>query len=209
MTVPAEKPRRRGRPRAGESDTREQILQAAAEEFEHNGYDGTTMRAIAARAGVDAALIHHHFGAKADLFTAVVHSPVRPDVALVEILAGGLDGAGERIVRYIVTAWDDPTVRRRGVALLRATIGSKLAAPVARGFLSREVVGRIAEAIGGPDADRRAGLVVSQVAGLIITRYVMQLPALTHASIDDTVHAVGATLQRYLTGDLIRDERSI
>ncbi|MBV0895700.1 TetR family transcriptional regulator [Microbacterium sp. NC79] len=205
MTAPAEKPRRRGRPRAGEGDTREQIMQAAAEEFELHGYDGATMRAIAARAGVDAALIHHHFGAKADLFSAVVHSPVRPDVALIDILSSGLDGAGERIVKYIVTAWDDPTVRRRGVALLRATMSSKLAAPVARGFLSREVVGRIAVAIGGPEADRRAGLVVSQVAGLILTRYVIQLPALTRSEPDDLVNSVGATLQRYLTGDLSQD----
>lgn len=160
------------------------------------------MRAIAARAGVDAALIHHHFGAKADLFSAVVHSPVRPDVALIDILSSGLDGAGERIVRYIVTTWDDPAVRRRGVALLRATIGSKLAAPVARGFLSREVVGRIAGAIGGPEADRRAGLVVSQVAGLILTRYVIQLPALARSDPDELIESVGATLQHYLTGTL-------
>ncbi|MDH6182272.1 AcrR family transcriptional regulator [Microbacteriaceae bacterium SG_E_30_P1] len=63
-------PRRRGRPRRGESlDTRERILAAAAHEFGELGYDGATMRGIAGRARVDASLVHHYFGTKADLFT--------------------------------------------------------------------------------------------------------------------------------------------
>lgn len=202
MTSSAATPRRRGRPRKGESDARERILQAAAAEFESSGYDAATMRSIASRAGVDAALIHHHFGSKADLFAAVVEVPVRPDIALGEILAGDLEGAGEKIVRYVIEAWDDPAARRRGVALLRAAIGNRVTTPLARGFLSREVVHRIAEAIGGSDGERRAGLVASQIAGLIVTRYVLQLPAVANAPVDDLVTALGETVQRYMTGSI-------
>lgn len=67
--------RRRGRPK-GESGSRARILDAAEHEFGEHGYDGATIRAIATRAGVDSALVHHYFGAKADLFAEVIGIPL-------------------------------------------------------------------------------------------------------------------------------------
>ena len=195
--MPAPK-RRRGRPRAGQSDARERILTAAMDEFGELGYDGATMRGIAGRAGVDAALVHHYFGTKADLFGETVGAPMRPDLALPGILAGPSDEVGERIVRYLLETWEDPDVRRRGVALLRTTIGNKLTTPLLAGFLSRELLSRIVRTLDVDDADLRASLVASQVAGLIIARYVLRLPALAEASVDEVVARVGPTLQRYL-----------
>jgi AcrR family transcriptional regulator len=195
--VPAPK-RRRGRPRAGESDARDRILAAAIEEFGGAGYDGATIRGIAARAGVDSALIHHHFGTKADLFGAVIDAPMRPDLALPEILAGPRDEVGERIVRYVLETWEVPEARRRGVALLRTAIGNKLTTPLVAGFLSRELIGRIARTLDVPDAELRATLAASQIAGMLIARYVLRLPALAEASPDDIVERVGPTVQHYL-----------
>ncbi|MHC2997785.1 TetR family transcriptional regulator [Microbacterium sp. HJ5] len=195
--VPAPK-RRRGRPRAGESDARERILAAAIDEFGEAGYDGATIRGIAARAGVDSALVHHHFGTKADLFGETVGAPMRPDLAIPEILAGPRDEVGERIVRYVLDAWEQPDVRRRGVVLLRHAIGNKLTTPLLAGFLSRELLARIARSLEVPDAELRAALAASQVAGILIARYVLRLPALSEASVDDIVGRVGPTLQRYL-----------
>lgn len=195
--MPAPK-RRRGRPRAGESDARERIMAAAVEEFAEAGYDGATIRAIAARAGVDPALVHHHFGSKADLFGATIEAPMRPDLAVPEILAGPRDEVGERIIRYILDTWEQPEVRRRGVVLLRAAIGNKLTTPLLAGFLSRELLSRIARALDVPDAELRATLAASQVAGILIARYILRLPAVAEASVDDVVSRVGPTLQRYL-----------
>ena len=195
--MPAPK-RRRGRPRAGQSDARERILTAAMDEFGELGYDGATMRGIAGRAGVDSALVHHYFGTKADLFGETVGAPMRPDLALPGILAGPGDEVGERIVRYLLETWEDPDVRRRGVALLRTTIGNKLTTPLLAGFLSRELLSRIVRTLDVDDAELRASLVASQVAGLIIARYVLRLPALAEASVDELVARVGPTLQRYL-----------
>lgn len=195
--MPAAK-RRRGRPRAGQSDARERILTAAMDEFGELGYDGATMRGIAGRAGVDAALVHHYFGTKADLFGETVGAPMRPDLALPGILSGPSDEVGERIVRYLLETWEDPDVRRRGVALLRTTIGNKLTTPLLAGFLSRELLSRIVRTLDVDDAELRASLVASQVAGLIIARYVLRLPALAEASVDELVARVGPTLQRYL-----------
>ena len=100
--------RRRGRPRKGESNARERILAAATDEFGEHGYDASTTRAIATRAGVDPALLHHHFGTKADLFAASIGAPLRPDLAVPEILTGPRERTGERLVAYLErrTPWD-------------------------------------------------------------------------------------------------------
>lgn len=192
-------PRRRGRPRRGErDDTRQVILSAAVEEFGELGYDAATIRGIAGRANVDAALIHHYFGTKADLFGATVDAPMRPDREVPLLLDGPRDQLGERIVRYVLESWEEPATRKRGTLIMRAAIGNRLTAPLLAGFLSRELLSRIADSLEAEDATLRASLVASQIAGLIVTRYILELPALRDASVDELVTRVGATVQRYL-----------
>ncbi len=190
-------PKRRGRPRGG-SDARDRIIAAATDEFGQLGYDGATMRGIAARAGVDAALLHHYFGTKADLFTTTVDVPIRPDVDIPALLAADREDFGAHLVRYVLEQWEKPAMRRRGVVLLRAALGNRLTTPLLAGFLSRELLGRIAAQLDVPDADFRAGLVASQVAGLLVTRYIVELKPMTEASIDELVDRIGPTVQRYL-----------
>ena len=190
-------PRRRGRPR-GVSDSRARIIAAAVDDFGEKGYDGATIRSIAARAGVDSALVHHYFGTKADLFAETVGIPLRPDIDVPGILAGPRGEIGERLIRYVLDAFEQPEVRRRGVMLLRTAIGSRLTTPLLAGFLSRELLSRVARSLDVDDADLRASLVASQIAGMLIARYVLRLPALAAASVDEIVARVGPTVQRYL-----------
>ncbi|MFS0866579.1 TetR family transcriptional regulator [Microbacterium sp. 179-B 1A2 NHS] len=189
--------RGRGRPR-GRSDARARILAAAAEEFAERGYDAATMRSIAGRAGVDAALLHHYFGTKADLFAETIGAPLRPDLEIPRLLAGDRGQLGESIVRFVLSRFEVPEVRTRGVVLLRTAIGNRLATPLLAGFLSRELLGRIATEIGGDDAELRAALAGSQIAGLLITRYVLQLPGIATAPADELVRRVGPVVQAYL-----------
>src|SRR6478735_6999984 len=190
------KPRRRGRPRGGESGARERILASAVDEFGDQGYDGATICNIAARAGVDSALVHHYFGTKADLFAEAGGAPMRPDIDVPAILAGPRDALGEHLVRYVLEAWERPDVRKQGVVLLRSAIGNRFATPLLAGFLSRELLGRIAAELDVSDAELRASLAASQVAGLLIGRYVLKLPALAAASADELVKRVGPSVQR-------------
>ncbi|MFE7197087.1 TetR/AcrR family transcriptional regulator [Microbacterium oxydans] len=190
-------PRRRGRPR-GVSDSRARIIASAVDDFGEKGYDGATIRSIAARAGVDSALVHHYFGTKADLFAEAVGIPLRPDIDVPGILTGPRDEVGERLIRYVLEAFEQPEVRRRGVMLLRTAIGSRVTTPLLAGFLSRELLSRISRSLDVDDADLRASLVASQIAGMLIARYVLKLPALAAAPVDDLVARVGPTLQRYL-----------
>ncbi len=190
-------PRRRGRPRGG-SDSRERIIAAAVDEFGEQGYDGSTIRSIAGRAGVDSALVHHYFGTKADLFAEAVGIPLRPDIDVPSIVAGPRDEVGERLVRYVLEAFEQPDVRRRGVMLMRTAIGSRLTSPLLAGFLSRELIGRISATLGVDDADLRATLVASQMSGLLLTRYVLKIGPIATASVDELVTRIAPTVQRYL-----------
>src|SRR5437879_12978182 len=89
---------RRGRP-AGSPPNREAILAAAREQFAERGYDHATIRGIAARAGVDPALVHHYYGSKADLFAAALRLPVNPRDVLADLLDRDVPTMGERLMR--------------------------------------------------------------------------------------------------------------
>ncbi len=236
MTQPPAPPRRPGRSRrsgrrGGDSGTREAILAAARTRFGDLGYDGATIRGIAADAGVDAALVHHFFGTKERLFAAAMRLPLVPG----EIVAGALaPGArepgrslGEHLLRTVLGAWDVAEMRATFLGLLRSAVSSEQAASMLREFATEAILGRIAGAAGAgaasagdgagaapgaeeaagtrtpsPEAQFRAALVASQVLGLALTRYVLGLEPLVRACTDDLAAAIGPTLERYLSGDI-------
>jgi AcrR family transcriptional regulator len=201
----AELRRRRGRPPQDEAGKRkEAILEAAIAEFGEKGYDAATIRAIAERADVDPALVHHYFDSKADLFADAVRLPIRPQPAIAALLDGDIDELGERAVRYVLSLWENPELQRRAVPLMRAAMGSKLTTPVVMQLLNREIASKVAERIAaerhasGTDAEYRAALILSQMFGLLAGRYILRIPGLVDAPVDDLVTSVGATIQRYV-----------
>jgi AcrR family transcriptional regulator len=234
------RPRRSGR-RGGDSGTREAILAAARSRFGDYGYDGATIRGIAADAGVDAALVHHFFGTKERLFAAAMRLPVNPGDLLTAALAPGArepgQGLGEHLVRTVLGAWEVTEMRSTFLGLLRSAVTSEQAAGMMREFATEAILSRIAGAVqaaagggaqeagpggqqpgaggpepraggpetgpvAGPDAQFRAALVASQVLGLALTRYVLELGPLVRADVDELATAIGPTLERYLTGQL-------
>ena len=192
-------PRRRGRRPAG-SDARADILDAARAEFAAQGYDATSLRAVARRAGVDPALVHHYFDDKGDLFAAAQDLPVSPAAQIGALVAGPVDGLGERVVRFFLTTWDAPEGRQRIVALVRSASSHEDAARTLREFLAREVFGRVVASIGSDRPELRGSLVATQLVGLAMARYVVRMPPVADADVDELVAWVGPTVQRYLTG---------
>lgn len=158
------------------------------------------MRSIARRAGVDSALVHHYFDDKAGLFTEVVRVPLRPDRIIASVMDGPVELYGERLVRSVLTLWERPAVRPAATALLRTAVGSGAGASMVRSFLKRELLGQLVRALPAPDADLRAALAASQMAGLLMLRFVMEIDPLSSAPIDDVVAAVGPVIQWHLTG---------
>ena len=192
---------RRGRRPLGGPDTREAILSAARELFADRGYQATTMRAVGARAGVDPALIHHYFGTKDGLLQAALVLPVDP----VELLAGvAADPArtGEQVVLRILRLWDDPAVQHRMVGLLRVGLSHPHTVDVLRDMLGRTVLVALVGHAAPDSAPLRAALVGSQIGGLLLGRYLVGVPPLAQASVDELAAAVGPTVQRYLTEPL-------
>ena len=194
--------RRSGR-RPGEGDTRGAILTAARDEFAAGGFDGATIRGIAARAGVDPALVHHYFGAKDKLFEAAIDLPVAPETFLPQVLATvDRDRIGETVTRQFLWVWEDAANRPVFMAMLRSVVGNEQAASLVRERLSRQVFGPIAEVLGAPDAGLRANLIGAQFIGLALARYVGRVEPLASADVEALVAALGPTIQRYLFGDL-------
>lgn len=194
--------RRTGR-RPGTPDTRDAILAAAREAFAERGFDAASIRAIAAAAGVDPALVHHYFGGKEELFRAATAFPADPGRLLPAVLAGGADGVGERMVRVFLEVWDSPA-GTAAVALLRSAVSNDWSARLLREFLVTQVLRRVLDQLDVDPAQRalRGGLVATQLAGLAMMRYVLRLDAVATAEPATLVAAVGPTVQRYLTGDI-------
>jgi len=187
--------------RPGNQDTRGQIIAAARQAFAAKGFAGVSMRAIAADAGVDAALIHHYFDSKQQLFLATVALPTDLLQRLELVAAGDRKDLGERLVRTVLGVWDSELQPSLIAAIRTALTDPALTRSIVE-FFTLEVIGHVLRRDDLPpeEANRRAGLVASQVLGLLIGRYVLRLPVLVDRRTEDLVAEVGPTVQRYVDG---------
>ncbi|WP_158888820.1 TetR/AcrR family transcriptional regulator [Amycolatopsis anabasis] len=193
--------KRRGRRPAGQ-DTKTALLEAAREVFGEAGYDGATVRAIANRAGVDAAMVNHWFGSKEGLFAqAVLELPFNPAELIETLLDGEPDTLGERIVRTFLTRWD-ATAGGVFPALVRSVASHDQVAHALRDMFLKQIFSRLAGQLGADRPELRATLCASQLIGMGMIRYVAKFEPLASTDIETVVTAVAPNLQRYLTGDL-------
>ncbi len=155
-------------------------------------------------AGVDPALVHHYFGSKDQLFLAAIEAPANPADLLPEVLAAGRDELGAAVVRLLLKVWDGP-MRPAGLALVRSAVGNEWTAKLLREFLVSKVLRRVVATLGFDPDERaaRASLVASQLIGMVMVRYVLRLEPLASASPESVVAALGPTVQRYLTGEVV------
>jgi AcrR family transcriptional regulator len=190
----------RGR-RPGGPDTRGEILSVARGSFAERGFDRTTIRAVAADAGVDPALVHHYFGTKEDLFLAALEIPVDPRTLIPQVFAPGLDGVGERLLRTFLGVWDQPENNQPLVAFLRTAIVVDETADLLRNGLARVVLGAVIPQLRPVgDAEVRATLVASQLIGLIMERYVLRIEPLASLPSESVVAWAAPNIQRYVDG---------
>jgi len=190
--------RGRGRPPAGETDDRRSaILAAARTQFAAKGFAGASLRAIAREAGVDPSLISHYFGGKAPLLVATMELPVDPVAKIESVVAGGVEGMAERLVRTFCDAWDPH--HEVFSALVRTTIaGDDPQAPMLQ--LARNVlVSALADTIEGEDVELRATLVAAQLIGMATMRYVVRLDPVATASVDDLARWYAPAIQPLLS----------
>jgi AcrR family transcriptional regulator len=193
--------RRAGRQPA-DADNRAAILAAATARFTELGFRDTTMRAVAADAGVDSALVHYFFGTKEQLFIQAMSLPIDPSAFLAATLGPGVAGLGERLVNGLLAVLDEAGPTNPMLALIRSAATHESAARMLREFLTTAVTSRLAETVEVDRPELRAALCASQVMGLILAREVVALPPLPTTDRAVLVAAYGPALQHYLEDPL-------
>lgn len=188
--------------RPGASTTRPAILDAARRLFAEQGYDRTTLRQVAAEAGVDPTLISHWFGSKQQLFVAVVELPFDPAEVIPRLTAGPPEQLGQRVAEFVLSVLESETGRSRMLGLIRAAAAEPEAARMVRDRLTRDLLTRLAAGLGADRPQYRASLAASQVVGLAMARHVVGIEPLASQDRASLAAAVAPTLQRYLTGEL-------
>jgi AcrR family transcriptional regulator len=181
-----------GGPRS--AGTRRAILGAARAMFAARGYERTTIRAVAAQAGVDASMVMRYFQSKAGLFTAAVTM----DLDAPDLRSAPASRRGELLVRHFISRWEDPRRDDELIALLRTAATSETVAGQLQAVLSPLIIEPIA-ALGDAQAAERGTLIAAQLLGLALCRYILLFEPLASLPVDDVVAAVAPSVQRYLT----------
>lgn len=192
--------RRAGRWRTGQ-ESRQRIIDAARARFMRDGYERATVRAIAADAAVDVAMVYHFFGSKEGLFTAsALTGPEHPLHQLATLLDEGTEEIGARLVRRFLEHWDEGAAFEPLLTLWRSAAIHPQARKVLHDSLAGPIAERVAAKFGVADAELRVELVASHLAGLAFARYQLKIEPIASTPIDDLVAWLGPTVQRYLTG---------
>ena len=190
-------PRRPPGRRAGNSGSREAILDAALDLFAERGVDGSSLRAIAAAADVDPALIRHFFGDKATLFVTAVADRSSIPRRLGEAFPGDPSSLGERIADTYLRLWNDRETRQILLALVRSATTSERSAEMLRDLLAPQ-----AQKMTGISADdqRMSGMVLaaSHLFGTAFALHVIQMPILTAMTHEQLVAHLAPAIQHHL-----------
>ncbi|HXU73506.1 MAG TPA: TetR family transcriptional regulator [Polyangia bacterium] len=202
MSKPRAAAKRRGRPSgAVPGESRGAILDAARQLFAKHGFVRTTTRAVAAKAGVDPAMVHYFFQNKAKLFAAAVEVPVSAD-ELRAVLQEAIHHRrrkerGGRIIRFMLDHVFTPRADAIA-ALIRAAVGDAGSVPLLRSQIEKTVVAGAASAIGGPDGRLRAELLGAIVVGLFIVRQIVRVEPLASATPEEVSALIGPAVDAIL-----------
>jgi hypothetical protein len=151
---------------------------------------------------VDSALVHHYFGTKQQLFAAAIHLPIDPMTVLVPMRETPVEELGLRLPSVLLPIWDS----EMGAGLIATVRGLLTGSDVtlARSFLQEIVVEEVGSRVDNPPGTGRirAQFVASQLVGVVMARYILQLEPFKSLPAEQIAQTVAPNLQRYLTGDL-------
>lgn len=175
---------------AKRAQTAERIREAARQQFGANGYEGTTIRSIAAAAGIDPSLVMQHFGSKAALFATAVQLPAVSD-------GGAERAAADHLLDVLGIRFDG--LPSETAALVRSMLTVPEATDTMRSYLD-ERVENLARSLDGDDARLQALMTVSGILGITITQHFLRLGAFEGASRDDLLRAARGWVESLTTG---------
>lgn len=177
--------------RRSSEETKAVILAAARERFGASGFQAATIRAIAADAGVDPAMVMRYYGNKDKLFAAAAEFDLKfPDFA-------GTDRTqiGRSLVRHFLERWEGDEAL---VILLRSSATNGEAAQRMQEIFGTQLQPLVGSLVPADEAGVRAGLIATQILGMALCRFVLRLSPVVEMTPDEVVGWLGPTIQRYL-----------
>jgi AcrR family transcriptional regulator len=179
--------------------TRRTILEAARQAFATRGYEQTTIRAVAAQAGIDPSMVMRYFGSKAGLFAAASTTHLQvPDLRPVPHAE-----RGKFMVRHFVERWEDGPGDDTLVFLMRTAVTNDGVAAQLQGQFESLIVGPVAQ-LGVDHPERRGSLIGTQLLGLTLCRYVLRLEPIASAAAAVVINDIAPTVQFHLQSPLKR-----
>ena len=180
--------------RPGGGNSRGAIIDAARTRFARDGYEATTIRGVAAAAGVDPALVMQFYGSKEGLFAAILEQHASLTKPLSTVLAGPKTGLGRRFTKAYLELWEDPVTGDKLRCLIRAAIGSPRATQMLQDAIRATVIKP-----GVPAARHvQSLLAATHLFGTAVARYILEIPALVAPSLDELVRLLTPAIERYL-----------
>lgn len=195
--------------RPGRSTTKTKILAVSETMFAENGYDQTTIRAIAERAKVDPALVIHYFNSKQELFISAMAPPQQVPLKIArELSRGNPDTLGLRLATLFVSMLESKTTSHIVINTLKAAIHIPGATALLKKLLVRPILQAFKDAA-LDQAELRATLAQSQLVGIVMSRYILKVEPLASLPPDELIAYLAPTLQRYLTGNLTANKKEV
>lgn len=186
-------------PARGSSDqVRDAAIAAARNAFAAGSYARTTFKGLAAAAGVAPTVLRKYYDNKDAVFAAALRFPTDPVGAVPTLLAPGVKGLGERLVRFTLDTLGDPQVRDDLMSMARSGASAAALTKSLQDYLDTTVIDRVVTAVGVPDARMRVALISSYLIGVAAGRYVMRIEPLASASEEYVVRLVAPTIQALL-----------
>lgn len=179
-------------------DPRDALLSVARDIVARRGYVGLSMHAAAGAAGMTEDVARRYYRNRDSLFAAAMRLPVDPVSAIPALVAPGIEGMGERLVRFTLDTLRDPDVRDELISLARTGSSAGHAVSGLQDFIEIGVVDRVAGMIGIPDARMRSALITSYLVGVATMRYGVRLEPLSSASDEEVIRMVAPVIQDLL-----------
>ncbi len=170
--------------------------------FARNGIHKTSIRAVAAAAGVDSALVHHYYGTKEKLFAAAVRIPIDPNDVLSRLREVPINRLGHALPSLLLPLWDSEIGAGMTATLRSILAGSEV--NLFRAFLQEVIADEVGTRVDNPAGSGaiRIQFAASQLVGVAMARYVIGLEPFASLPIQQIADTIAPNLQRYLTGDL-------
>ena len=175
-------------------ETRDRILIAARRLFSEEGFEKTTIRAVGAAAGIHPSMVMRYYGSKDELFAAAAKIDFRmPDLALVPSA-----NRGAALVTHVLERWEGAASEELQ-AILRAAGTHELARRRLAEVVEKQAVPAIKRILPADRVEERLGLIIIQIAGLVLSRYLFRHPSVTALDHETIILHLGAAIQVHIT----------